>query len=76
MGSDGVALTVVPRDVAESGYWELTVAGVEQVITREAGRRALKVVECRDERTCTAWSRTVVSSDSSVSGFVYIVIPD
>ena len=28
MGSGGVTWTVVPRDAAVSGYWELTVAGV------------------------------------------------
>ena len=41
------------QDAAVSGYWELTVAGVEKVVIREAGRHAvkLKVVERRDERT-------------------------
>ena len=44
-------VTVVTRDAAVSGYWELTVAGVEKVVIREAGRHTLKVVERRDEHT-------------------------
>ena len=50
MGSDGVTWTVVPRDAAASGYWELTVAGIEKVVIREAGRYTLKVVKRREER--------------------------
>ena len=51
VGSDGVSWTVVPRDAAVSGYWELIVAGVEKVVMREAGRHTQKVIERRDERT-------------------------
>ena len=54
MGSGGVTWTVVPRDAAVSGYWELTVAGVEKMVIREAGRHTLKVVDRRDERTAIA----------------------
>ena len=51
MGSDGVTWTVVPRDAAVSGYWELTVAGIEKVVIRKAGRHTLKVVKRLEERT-------------------------
>jgi hypothetical protein len=65
VGSGGVAVTFVPRDIAESGNWEVIVAGVEKVVTREAGRHTLKVVERRDERTGVVWRRKVVSSSTS-----------
>ena len=42
MGVGAVTWTVVPRDAAVSGYWELTVAGVEKVVIREADRHILK----------------------------------
>ena len=45
VGVGDVTWTVVSRDAAVSGYWELTVAGVEKVVIREAGRHTLKVVE-------------------------------
>jgi len=51
VGSDGVSWTVVPRDAAVSGYWELTVAGIEKVVIRKAGRHTLKVVKRLEERT-------------------------
>ena len=51
MGVAGVTWTVVPRDAAVSGYWELTVAGVEKVVIREAGRHTLKV-----DLTYVIWS--------------------
>ena len=42
----------MPQDTAvSSGYRELTVAGVEKVVIRDACRHALKVVELRVERT-------------------------
>ena len=48
----GVIRTIVPQDAAKIEYWELTVAGVEKMVIREAGRHILKkVVERRDERT-------------------------
>ena len=50
-GVGGVTWTVVPRDAAVSGYWELTVAGIEKVVIRKAGRHTLKVVKRLEERT-------------------------
>ena len=52
----------MPRDAAVSGYWDLTVAGVEKVVIREAGRHTLKVVERRDERTGITITYTTVGS--------------
>ena len=59
------------RDAAESGYWDLTVARVENLVIREVGCHTLKVVEHRDERTGIAWSRRVVSTSTSVRFFVH-----
>ena len=40
----------MPRDTPVSGYKELTVAGVEKVVIRDACRHALKLVALRVER--------------------------
>jgi hypothetical protein len=50
MGMGGGTCTVVPRDVAVSGYGELTVAGVEKVVMRGAWRHAPNGVALRVER--------------------------
>lgn len=50
-GRGGLAVTIEPRDNAERGYCELTVAGVDRVVIRDTGRHTLKVVERRIERT-------------------------
>ena len=54
MGVGRVTCTVVPWDAAVSGHKELTVAGVEKVVIRDAYRHALKVVDRRVERTGVA----------------------
>ena len=50
MGIGGGTCTVVPRDVAVSGYGELTVAGVEKVVIHGAWRHAPNGVALRVER--------------------------
>ena len=51
MGIGGGTCTVVPRDVAVSGYGELTVAGVERkVVMRGAWRHTPNGVALRVER--------------------------
>ena len=71
VGSGGVALTVVPRDIAESGRWEVIVAGVEKVVIQEAGHHTPKVLERRDDHTGIAWRRKLVSGRQSIGVCVY-----
>ena len=74
VGVGGGTWTVVPQDAAVSGYKELTVAGVEKVVIRDACRHALKVVDLRverAERTGITWRRRVVSNSTLVGLCVY-----
>jgi hypothetical protein len=50
VGIGGGTCTVVPRDAAVSGYWEMTVAGVEKVVIRGTCRHAPNSVALRVER--------------------------
>ena len=50
MGIGGGTCTVVPHDVAVSGYGEPTVAGVEKVVMRGTCRHTPNGVALRVER--------------------------
>ena len=65
MRSSGVALTIVPLDIAESGYWEMTV---EKVVIQEASHHALKVVERREVLLGAASLYRVVRHKASTGG--------